>query len=282
MTKLLKRLLQGVLLEPELSSVFSSFDIIGDIAIIKIPDSLLVKKKLIGDTLLKNVPNLRSIFLQNTSVDGEYRLRGLELISGENKFVTVYREYGCKFFVNVASSYFSPRLSTERLRISNLVSENETIVNMFAGVGTFSIIIAKKIPVLIYNIDSNVDAYVLSKINSKINKLQDRIVSIHGDAKSVLSSLLFENKVDRVLMPLPEKAFEFIDVSVRCLKPLGGYLHFFSHIKSDTRSKVVGDSENYIHSLFSNYNYQIKHTQIVRAVGPRIYQTVTDIFLKSG
>lgn len=282
MTKLLKRLLQGALLETDLSSVFSSFDIIGDIAIIKIPDSLLTKKKLIGDTLLNNIPNLRSIFLQNTAVDGEYRLRGLELISGENKFVTMYREYGCKFFVNVASSYFSPRLSTERLRISRLVSENETIVNMFAGVGTFSVIIAKKIPVLIYNIDSNVDAYVLSKINTKINKLQDRIVSIHGDAKGVLSSLLFENKMDRVIMPLPEKAFEFIDVSVKCLKPLGGYLHFFSHIKSDTRTKVIGDSENYIHSLFSNYNYQIKHTQIVRAVGPRIYQTVTDIFLKNG
>jgi tRNA (guanine37-N1)-methyltransferase len=282
MTKLLKRLLQGALLETDLSSVFSSFDIIGDIAIIKIPDSLLTKKKLIGDTLLKNIPNLRSVFLQNTAVDGEYRLRGLELISGENKFVTMYREYGCKFFVNVASSYFSPRLSTERLRISSLVSENETIVNMFAGVGTFSVIIAKKIPVLIYNIDSNVDAYVLSKINTKINKLQDRIVSIHGDAKGVLSSLLFENKMDRVIMPLPEKAFEFIDVSVKCLKPLGGYLHFFSHIKSDTRSKVIGDSENYIHSLFSNYDYQIKHTQIVRAVGPRIYQTVTDVFLKSG
>ena len=198
MTKLLKRLLQGALLETELSSVFSSFDIIGDIAIIKIPDSLLTKKKLIGDTLLNNIPNLRSIFLQNTAVDGEYRLRGLELISGENKFVTMYREYGCKFFVNVASSYFSPRLSTERLRISRLVSENESIVNMFAGVGTFSVIIAKKIPVLIYNIDLNVDAYVLSKINTKINKLQDRIVSIHGDAKGVLSSLLFENKMDQL------------------------------------------------------------------------------------
>jgi tRNA (guanine37-N1)-methyltransferase len=153
---------------------------------------------------------------------------------------------------------------------------------MFAGVGTFSIIIAKKTPVLVYSIDSNVDAYILSKINSKINKLQDRIISIHGDAKSVMSSLNFENRVDRVIMPLPEKAFEFIDVSAKCLKPTGGYLHFFSHIKSDTKSKAVGVSENHVHSLFSRYNYQIKHTQIVRAVGPRIYQTVTDIFLTRG
>jgi tRNA (guanine37-N1)-methyltransferase len=280
MTKLLKRLLQDVLLDAELSEVFSSFDIIGDIAIIKIPDSLLPKKKLVGGTLLSNVPNLKSVFLQKTAVDGEYRLRGLELIAGECKYATVYKEFGCKFFVNVASSYFSPRLSTERLRISNLVTKNEMIINMFGGIGTFSIIIAKKTPVLIYNIDSNLDAYVLSKINSKLNKLQDRIISLHGDARCILSSKLFENKADRILMPLPERAFEFIDVSVNCLKPSGGHLHFFSHIKSDTKSKAMDDSENYVNSLFSNYDYQIERTQIVRAVGPRVYQTVSDIYLK--
>ena len=138
MTKLLKSLLKDVFLESEISQVFSSFDIIGDIAIIKIPDSLLIKKKIIGDIILSHIPNLKSIFLQNTAVKGEYRLRGLEsLISGEEKYLTIYKEYGCKFFINVANSYFSPRLSTERYRISNIVSEHETIINMFAGIGYF-------------------------------------------------------------------------------------------------------------------------------------------------
>jgi tRNA (guanine37-N1)-methyltransferase len=280
MTKLLKRLLKDILLESEVSEVFSSFDIIGDIAIIKIPDSLLIKRKTIGDILLSNIPNLKTVLLQNTAVSGEYRLRGLELISGEDKYVTIYREHGCKFFVNVASSYFSPRLSTERYRISNIVSANEKILNLFAGIGTFSIIIAKKIPVLIYNIDSNLDAYILSSLNSKLNKVQDRIISIYGNARDVLMSDKFVDKSDRILMPLPEKAFEYVDISVKCLKPSGGYLHFFSHIKSDFKSNAVSESETYIHSLFSKYDYQIKHTQIVRAVGPRLYQTVTDIFIK--
>ncbi|HEY6535092.1 MAG TPA: class I SAM-dependent methyltransferase family protein [Candidatus Nitrosocosmicus sp.] len=280
MSKYLKKLLKDVLPDDEISKVFSSFDIIGDIAIIKIPDSLLSKKNIIGHTLLSNIPNLSSIFLQNTAVDGEYRLRGLELIAGVEKYITMYKEYGCKFLVNVASSYFSPRLSTERKRMADISNENETIVNMFAGVGTFSIIIAKKIPVIIYNIDSNLDAFILSKMNSKLNKVEKRVVSIHGDAQNILSSTDFINIADRILMPLPEKAFEYVDVSINCLKSTGGYLHFFSHVKSDTKSTVIGDSEKYIHTLFSNYDYNIKHTQIVRAVGPRIYQTVTDIFVK--
>lgn len=280
MTKFLKKLLKDDLSENEIGQIFSSFDIIGDIAIIKVPDSLLLKKNIIGDILLKNIPNIHSVFLQNSSVSGEYRLRGLELIAGIDKYITIYKEHGCKFLVNVATSYFSPRLSTERLRISNIVSKNEVIINMFAGVGTFSVIIAKKIPSLIYNIDSNLDAYILSTINSKLNKVQNNIVSLHGSAQKVLSCESFTDTADRILMPLPEKAFEFIDLSINCLKPSGGYLHFFSHVKSNSKSQVPLDSENNVHKLFSKYNYQIQHTQIVRDVSPRIYQVVTDIFVK--
>ena len=279
MSKFLKKLLKGVLAEEDLEKVYSSFDIIGDIAIIKIPDSLLTKKNVIGEVILESIKNLKTVFLQRSSVSGEYRLRGLEVIAGNEKYVTYYREYGCKFLVNVATTYFSPRLSTERLRISNLVSPGEIVVNMFAGVGTFSVIMAKKHQIKVYNIDSNLDAYILSIMNSRINRLTDRIFSIHGDSQYILSSNIFKNRIDRVLLPLPERAHEFVDVSINCLRPSGGHLHFFSHIKSDTKAGVVPTSEAHIHNLFSKYDFEIEHTQIVRDVAPRLYQTVTDLFI---
>jgi tRNA (guanine37-N1)-methyltransferase len=279
LSKFLKKLLKGVLADEDLEKVYSSFDMIGDIAIIKIPDSLLTKKNIIGEVILQSIKNLKTVFLQRSSVSGEYRLRGLEVIAGYEKYVTYYREYGCKFLVNVATSYFSPRLSTERLRISNLVSPGEIVVNMFAGVGTFSVIMAKKHQIKVYNIDSNLDAYILSIMNSKINRLKDRVFSIHGDSQEVLRSDSFKDRIDRVLLPLPERAHEFVDISINCLKPSGGHLHFFSHIKSDTKAGVVATSEAHIHNLFSKYNFEIEHTQIVRDVAPRIYQTVTDLFI---
>ncbi len=279
MSKFLKKLLKGVLADEDLEKVYSSFDMIGDIAIIKIPDSLLTKKNVIGEVILESIKNLKTVFLQSSSVSGEYRLRGLEVIAGCEKYVTYYREYGCKFLVNVATSYFSPRLSTERLRISNLVSTGEIVVNMFAGVGTFSVIMAKKHQIKVYNIDSNLDAYILSIMNSKINRLKDRVFSIHGDSQEVLRSNSFKDCIDRVLLPLPERAHEFVDISINCLKPSGGHLHFFSHIKSDTKAGVVPTSEAHIRNLFSKYNFEIEHTQIVRDVAPRIYQTVTDLFI---
>ena len=279
MSKFLKSLLKDVLDDEELEKVYSSFDMIGDIAIIKIPDSLLTKKNVIGEVILQSIKNLKTVLLQSSSVSGEYRLRGLEVIAGNEKYVTFYREYGCKFLVNVATSYFSPRLSTERLRISNLVSPGEIVVNMFAGVGTFSVLMAKKHQIKVYNIDSNLDAYILSIVNSRINRLKERVFSIHGDSQKVLRSTSFKDCIDRVLLPLPERAHEFVDISIDCLRPTGGYLHFFSHIKSDTKSGVVPTSEAHIRKLFSKYNFEIEHTQIVRDVAPRLYQTVTDLFI---
>jgi tRNA (guanine37-N1)-methyltransferase len=267
MSKFLKKLLKGVLAEEDLEKVYSSFDMIGDIAIIKIPDSLLTKKNVIGEVILESIKNLKTVFLQKSSV------------AGEEKYVTYYREYGCKFLVNVATTYFSPRLSTERLRISNLVSPGEIVVNMFAGVGTFSVIMAKKHQIKVYNIDSNLDAYILSIMNSRINRLKDRIFSIHGDSQNILSSNSFKDRIDRVLLPLPERAHEFVDISINCLRPSGGHLHFFSHIKSDTKAGVVPTSEAHINNLFSKYDFEIEHTQIVRDVAPRLYQTVTDLFI---
>lgn len=281
MSKYLKSLLRETLPENELDMLYSSYDIIGDIAIIKIPDSLAHKKFVIGKTMLKHIKNLKTILMQRNSVSGEYRLREVELIGGEEKYITTYKEFGCKFLVNVATSYFSPRLSTERLRIANTTNKNDLVLNMFAGVGTFSIVMAKNKPLKVFNIDSNLDAYILSTINSNLNGLKDHIVSLHGDARKILQSLEFKNKFDRIILPLPEKAHEFLDIAIPCLKPLGGFLHFFSHIKSETKKNAVSESEKNIKRLFSkkDYNYQINHTQVVRDVAPRIYQTVTDLFI---
>jgi tRNA (guanine37-N1)-methyltransferase len=281
MSKFLKTLLRGTLPEDELKLLYSSYDIIGDIAIIKIPEALLNYKDAIGKALLKNIKNLKTVLIQSNSVSGEYRLRGVDFIAGDEKYLTIYKEFGCKFLVNVATSYFSPRLSTERLRISKLVNPNEIVLNMFAGVGTFSVVMVKAKPLKVVNIDSNLDAHILGMINSKINGMQQHILSLHGDAKNILQSNGYLNSFDRILLPLPEKAYEFLDVALSCLKESGGILHFFSHIKSDTKKNVVIESEKYVTKLFSDRacDHQILHTQIVRDVAPRIYQTVTDLLI---
>lgn len=273
---MLKQVLGSILTHEETAQVYSAFDQIGDIVIIKIPDKLMPKKKLIADAIVANVKTAKVVFAQVSAVKGDFRVRDLEFIAGENRTVTEYKEHACRFKVDVARTYFSPRLSTERLRIAEMVGNDETIVNMFAGVGTYSVVIARmNKSCRVYSIDSNSAASELDKINAKLNKVQDRVFSICGDAAEVIKGKL-AGQANRVLMPLPERAKEFVDSAVLALKEKG-IVHYFAHVKAD--SKKVGRELGLedARDAFAEYNHQVLATRVIREVGPRIYQIVADV-----
>jgi len=280
MPHMLKNNLSNILSSDELSQVYSAFDQIGDIIIVKIPDDLMPKKKLIADMILTHVKTANVVFAQVSPVKGDYRVRNLEFVAGENKTITEYKEHGCRFKVDVAKTYFSPRLSTERLRIANMVGEGETIVNMFAGVGTYSILMAKvNKRCKVFSIDSNAVAAELCQENTRLNKVQDRVISIHGDAAKVIQDEL-AGQADRVLMPLPERAKEFIDSAVLALNKKG-IVHYFSHVRADNKktSQDLGlqDSQN----AFAKYNHIVQRVKVIRGVGPKMYQIVADVSVKT-
>ncbi|MGI0048997.1 MAG: class I SAM-dependent methyltransferase [Nitrososphaera sp.] len=273
---MLKQVLGSILTPEETAQVYSAFDQIGDIVIIKIPDDLMPKKKLIADAILANVKTSKAVFAQVSAVRGDFRVRDLEFLAGENRTITEYKEHACRFKVDVARTYFSPRLSTERQRIAEMVNDNETIVNMFAGVGTYSVVIAKANKTCrVYSIDSNAAASELDKINAKLNKVQDRIVSICGDAAEVIKDQL-AGQADRVLMPLPERAKEFVNSAVLALKEKGT-VHYFAHVKADSKKAGQELGLQDARGAFARYNHQVLAVRVVREVGPRIYQIVADV-----
>jgi tRNA (guanine37-N1)-methyltransferase len=273
---MLKQVLGSILTPEETVQVYSAFDQIGDIVIIKIQDDLMPKKKLIADAILANVKTAKTVFAQVSAVRGDFRVRDLEFLAGENRTITEYKEHACRFKVDVARTYFSPRLSTERQRIADMVGDDETIVNMFAGVGTYSVVIAKANKTCrVYSIDSNASASELDKINAKLNKVQDRIVSICGDAAEVIKDRL-AGQADRVLMPLPERAKEFVDSAMLALKEKG-IVHYFAHVKADSKKAGQDLGLQDAHGAFAKYDHQVLAVRVVREVGPRIYQIVADV-----
>jgi tRNA (guanine37-N1)-methyltransferase len=276
MPHMLKQVLGSILTPEETVQVYSAFDQIGDIVIIKIQDDLMPKKKLIADAILANVKTAKTVFAQVSAVRGDFRVRDLEFLAGENRTITEYKEHACRFKVDVARTYFSPRLSTERQRIADMVGDDETIVNMFAGVGTYSVVIAKANKTCrVYSIDSNASASELDKINAKLNKVQDRIVSICGDAAEVIKDRL-AGQADRVLMPLPERAKEFVDSAMLALKEKG-IVHYFAHVKADSKKAGQDLGLQDAHGAFAKYDHQVLAVRVVREVGPRIYQIVADV-----
>jgi tRNA (guanine37-N1)-methyltransferase len=279
MTKMLKELLQERLDSTELEKLSSSFDIIGTIAIIKIPESLTSKRKLIADALIEEIRPVKSVFCQVSAIEGDYRLRKLELISGENSPITVYKEHGCTFKVDVINAYFSPRLSTERLRIAKLTEPNEVIVNMFGGVGTFSIIISRyNKSAKVYSIDSNPMATDMCRQNIEINKLTGNVIPVLGDAEQEIHKSL-KGVAKRVLMPLPEKARDFVDAAVSSLENGSGMIHYFCHVGADNKKTAIQNGVMDTSESFSKFNHTIRNVRVVREVGPRFYQIVSDVLV---
>jgi tRNA (guanine37-N1)-methyltransferase len=230
-----KKMLVEVLknqLPPHLStSVPRALDIVGDIAIIEIPPELKAHENLIGGAVLETHKNIRTVLAKASAVTGTYRLREFNVIAGENRTDTVYKEYGCNYQVDIAKVYFSPRLSHEHKRVASLVQKGETVVDLFAGVGPFSVLIAKTVEnVKVYALDINPEAIEILKRNARRNRVETRVFPILGNARQVIEDELL-GVADRVIMNLPEKAIEFVDTACRAVKPAGGTIHHYGFIR---------------------------------------------------
>jgi tRNA (guanine37-N1)-methyltransferase len=279
MGRSLKTLLANKLKPNELKLLYKSYDIIGDIAVIRVPEAFQQHSEVIAEAVMQTHKRVRSVWRQVGPVSGDLRLRELEWAAGEKRTETVHREHGCVFKVDLRRCYFSPRLSYERMRIARQVQPDEVIVNMFAGVGCYSIIIAKHSEVKkIFSIDINPVAIQCMQENTEINKVRERVLPVEGDAKRVVEEKL-RNVANRVLMPLPEKAYEYLDSAVLALKPTGGWINYydFEHARKDenlvekTKRKVFEKLENL------NVKFEIPFGRVVRTTGPNWYQVVIDI-----
>jgi len=207
-----------------------AYELIGDIALLEDPDLDSQKASRIAEALLLTQPNIKTVVKPLTPVIGEFRVREFEVIAGEPRTETVHREYGCRYKVDLSRAYFTPRLSTERSRILSWVKEGDTVVDMFAGVGPYSILLAKSNrPSKVVAIDKNPDAVHYLKENISLNSAKN-IDAIEGDARE--EAKRFAGTADHVIMNLPHNAHEFLDSAVLLTKP-GGVIHYYGITPED-------------------------------------------------
>ena len=277
--KYLKMALASKLTPQELKLLSGSFDLVGDIAVVRMKKSLLEKSEVIAEAVMAANKRVKTVLCQVGAVSGTFRLRELEWIAGEKKTETIHREHGCLLCMDLSKAYFSPRLAFERMRVAKQVQPGEVIVNMFAGIGCFSVIIAKHSKATkIFSIDINPNAVKLMRENVRLNHLTYRVIPMEGDARKIIETGL-QGVADRVLMPLPEKSLEYLEAAIAALKPAGGYVHYYSHAhaskKENSIDKVVKEASKKMAEL--GILFHIKHSDIVRTVGPNWYQVILDI-----
>ena len=259
-----------------LASVPHAIDFVGDIAVIEIPPELVDHKNAIGEAILKTHKRVDTVLAKSSAVEGVYRLRDFEVIAGVEKMATIHKEYGCVYHIDLAKAYFSPRLSYEHNRVASQVKEGETVVDMFAGVGPFSILIAKKHEnVQVYATDVNPDAVEFLKRNIAVNRVEKKVMPLLGDVRQVVRKQLI-GVADRVIMNLPEKAIEYVDVACEAIKLEGGIMHYyeFTNAPAPLETARVRLTE-----AISQTNRKVKKillAKVVRATAPFTWQVVVD------
>ncbi len=207
----------------------SSFDTLGSIALVKMADEIAPYAQQIGKAIIATQKSIKTVCMDSGIVD-EFRTRNVKVVAGDKTTETVHREYGMTFRMDVAKVFFSPRLATEREVVARNVGAGEVVIDMFAGIGPFSVLIAKtRSPKVVYAIDLNPEAIRFMKENIALNKA-GAVIPILGDAREEIAKL---EKADRIIMNLPHDASGFVADALKALKP-GGTIHYYE-IMDDAR-----------------------------------------------
>ncbi|MDR3292224.1 MAG: class I SAM-dependent methyltransferase family protein [Methanobrevibacter sp.] len=264
--------LKGKLSDEEIKDLKTSFDIIGDLVLLEIPENLEKYKKIIGKTTI-DFTKTRSVFMKKSGIKGLTRTREIELISGEDNSKTTHKEHGIKLALDLKKVYFSPRLATERKRVEKEVEDGELILDMFTGVGSFPILIAKNKNVEIYGVDINEIAIDYFKDNIAINKLNGIVNPIYGDINNVAIDFTSKNlKFNRIIMNLPQTAYKFLDLAISLIKN-NGIIHYYEF---DNDYEIMIDR---IKEIAINHNKKIEvlNKRKVKSKSPGIWHIGVDV-----
>jgi tRNA (guanine37-N1)-methyltransferase len=211
-----------------LAGIPKSLDIVGHVAIVEMTPQLESYGTVIGQAILNVNKNVRTVLAKASQIGTQYRIREFEVLAGEDHTETIHKEHGCRYLLDVRKVYFSARLGFEHDRVAKLVHDGETVIDMFAGVGPFSIPMAKKRQsITVYAIDVNPEAIKYLEKNVRLNKVEGKVMPLLGDCRRVVQQKL-RGISDRVVMNLPGQSFDYLDVACDAIKPTGGAIHLYT------------------------------------------------------
>lgn len=235
----LRERLDSLLSEEELSHLVMSYDVVGDIAIAIVPPELYHHQYTIGSAILESNRNINTVVRRDGHYQGKFRTIQLKIIGGENRRETIHKEFGIRLSLNLEEVYFSVRSASERRRVASLVTPDETVLVMFSGIAPYPLHIARLGQARsIVGIEQNPAAHRFAKKNLTLNKAEDKIVLHQGDVAFICPRLgpIF----DRIVMPLPKAAFQYLPVALACLKSKG-HIHLYTMQPQNYIEDVVSE-----------------------------------------
>jgi tRNA wybutosine-synthesizing protein 2 len=265
----LKECLNNSLSETELSYIPSGWQILGDIIIVSIPEEIEHKKTKVAEALLFLYPKCKSV-IRDFGIEGQFRLPKRELLLGTGT-ETVHKEHGCLFKQDVTKVMYSKGNLEERKRMSRL-GKGEVVVDMFAGIGYFSIPMAvHSRPGKIISIEINPESFAYLEENIRLNRVEDIIYPICGNCLEFTP----EGTADRVLMGYVGTTHYYLEPAIKALKKSGGILHYHETVpeklaKTRPQERIKKAAE------FLGKKVEMLETRKIKKYSPGVLHVVID------
>ena len=266
--------MRDTLTQEELELLPAGFNRIGHVIILWLPQKLLPRKQEIAQALLR-IKGVHTVAIRAGTVAGRFREPQVNVIAGDHTTETVHKENGCVFKLDVGRVMFSLGNVFERARVASLVQPSEVVVDMFAGIGQFSIPIAKQArPSKVYAIELNPVAYQYLQENVRLNRVGHLVSPMLGDCMEVAPRRV----ADRVVMGMLHVTHEYLPLAVQVLKPDGGVIHYHESVPSKLRferpvKRILGaaggrEVEILSKRLVKRYAPGVDHVVIDAKIGP--------------
>jgi tRNA wybutosine-synthesizing protein 2 len=227
------------------------------------------------------MPYIRSVYLNTGKVKGKFREPEIEYLAGEQNPIVEHKEHGIVFKFDITKIMFSQGNLYERKYLPSLVEEGEIIVDMFAGIGYFSLPLGKLSPARkIYSIELNPIAYQYLVENIQLNDLEEIIEPIQGDSKEEVLRLsrqgIIANRVVMGVFPAPK---EFIKPALSLASESGTVYHYEGVVDKDDYLELFMEFKEIAHQV--GYKASMVEKRFVKSYGPNLYHTIIDILVET-
>jgi tRNA (guanine37-N1)-methyltransferase len=255
-----------------------AYERLGDVAIVDEDDP--ERARAIADAIVGSDLPVRAVLDRASKVKGDRRVRDWTVVAtadgGDDRPVTetVHREYGFEYLLDLSRVYFSPRLATERHRVTGAVTAGEQAVDMFAGVGPFAIPMAAR-GATVVGVDLNPAAIEYFRENARRNGVAERVTAVEGDVRDVAAD--HAGRADRIVMNLPHSADDFLESAV-ALAGDDCVLHYYDIQHEDD---PFGPGERAIReaAATAGYGVEVSTRRVVRSYAPHELNVCLDVCL---
>ncbi|RLF57684.1 MAG: class I SAM-dependent methyltransferase family protein [Thermoplasmata archaeon] len=272
---LIQKELETMIPKEEVNLLPKKWEKLGDILVIKLPASLESFSDKIGE-VYANILACDAVLVDTGGIIGRFREPEIKHIFGRKNTETMHHENGISFHLDPQKIMYSSGNMKERKRISTISNPSETIVDLFAGIGYFTIPIAVySKPKKIFACEINPAAFRFLKKNISENNVENIVEPLHGDSKQISPKEI----ADRVVMGYFHETSLFLETAINALKDHKGIIHYHDTFPDKKIPESPLDQIQTICNPFDRVAYLLSY-QKIKSYAPGISHYVFDIEIK--